>query len=132
MSNPLLNPLRINDVHPSAVYYRLYTEDGAIRSKTNFDAYEDGLGRIPILNIAPPHTPDSIKRSISRAEDDPALINAVLYAEILSESPMEHDFVPNLSSSGPGLSAHTPLAIVKSYMPAKPRITLRAKAQWSR
>lgn len=95
-----------------SVYYRLYSEEGAISSKASFSA-DWSLGRIPTLSITPPHTIDSIKRSIARGENDPTLTQAVIYAELSSDSPMEGKRFSMYESSGPGLTLSTPLAIVK-------------------
>ena len=96
------------------VYYHLYSNDCDIPSKVAFDAEEPSLGRIRCDSVAPPHTPASIKRRISRAEETPELANADLFADISSETPMKDCHISILGTDGPGLSPNEPMAIVQT------------------
>ena len=84
-----------------------------MRSKVAFDEDSPSLGRIRGDSIAPPHTPASIKRRISRVEETPELANADLFADISSETPMKDGHISILGTDGPGLSPDEPMAIVQ-------------------
>ena len=97
------------------MYYRIYTEDGAIISKQPVDSSGDlSLGRIDIDTIAPPHTISSIKLRIAKAEQLGNASNGKLYANMLSESPMDATRVSILNSDRPGSNADNPMVYVHS------------------
>ncbi|KAJ7929454.1 hypothetical protein B0H13DRAFT_1859664 [Mycena leptocephala] len=50
------------------VYYRVYTPDAAIHSKSAWDAKDQFLGRIAANSIPPPHNVGSLKRCIAHTE----------------------------------------------------------------
>jgi hypothetical protein len=93
------------------VYYLLYADDSATPSKVATDPEEPFLGRIRADSVAPPHTPDSIKRCISRVECI-LLIHADLFAGISCDTPLKKGLIPILRTNGPGLSPDEPMAIV--------------------
>jgi hypothetical protein len=81
-------------------------------SKVAFDPEEPSLGRIQANSVAPPHSPASIKRCISRVEKTPALADADLFADISSDTPLKEGHISILRTDGPGLSPNEPMAIV--------------------
>jgi hypothetical protein len=96
------------------VYYQLYANDEIdIPSKVAFDPEEPSLGRIRADAIAPPHSPASIKRCISRVEKTAALAHANLFADISCDTPLKEGHISILSTNGPGLSPNEPMAIVQ-------------------
>ncbi|KAJ6469304.1 hypothetical protein C8R45DRAFT_1016629 [Mycena sanguinolenta] len=56
----------------SAGYYRIYTPDGAVPSKTAFDPRNPYLGRIAVTSVPPPHKVGSLQRRLVAAEKLPA------------------------------------------------------------
>ena len=82
-------------------------------SKVAIDTDEPSLGRIRADSVAPPHTPASIKRCISRVEKNPALAHANLYADTSCDTPLEEGHISILRTDGPGLSPNEPMAIVQ-------------------
>ena len=83
-------------------------------SKAAFDEKEPCLGRIRADSVAPPHTVASLKRRISRVEQNPALANANLFADISSDVPLKEGHISILGADCPGLSPDEPMAIVQS------------------
>ena len=81
-------------------------------SKVAFDPEEPSLGRIRADCVAPPHSPASIKRCISRVEGTPALAHANLFANISSDTPLKEGHISILHTDCPGLSPNEPMAIV--------------------
>ena len=82
-------------------------------SKVAIDPEEPSLGRVRADSVAPPHSPASIKRCISRVEKTPALAHADLFANVFFDSPMKEGHISILHSDGPGLSPNEPMAIVR-------------------
>ena len=82
-------------------------------SKVAIDPEEPCLGRIRADSVAPPHSPASIKRCISRVERTPALANANLFADITCDTPLKEGHISILRTDGPGLSPNEPMAIVQ-------------------
>ena len=85
-------------------------------SKVAFDPEEPSLGRIRVDSIAPPHSPASIKRCISRVERNHAFAlpgHADLFADTSCDTPFEEGHISILHSDGPGLSPIEPMAIVQ-------------------
>ena len=52
-----------------SVYYRLYSEDGSIPSKTPAAPGDPFLGRIKARLVPPPHTVKAVKRCIAKMEN---------------------------------------------------------------
>ena len=96
------------------VYYQLFADDYEIQSKVAFDRDEPSIGRIRADFIAPPHTPTSIKRCISRVEERPALLHADLFADTSCDTPLTDDHISILRTDGPGQSPDQPMAIVQA------------------
>jgi hypothetical protein len=102
------------------VYYQLYANDYEMSSKVAFDPKEPCLGRIRADSVAPPHSPASIKRCISRMERTPALTFADLFADISCDAPLNESHISILRIDGPGLSPNEPMAIVQVENPSIP------------
>ena len=100
------------------MYYLLYADDYEMPSKVAVDPEEPSLGRIRADSVAPPHSPASIKRCISRVEKTPALARADLFADISCDTPLEEGYISILRTdgSGPGLSPNEPMAIVQMHI----------------
>jgi hypothetical protein len=104
------------------VYYLLYATDYEMPSKAAFDPGEPSLGRIRADSVAPPHTPASIKRCISRVERTPALAHANIFADISCDTPLREGHMSILRTDGPGLSPNEPMAIVQTPAIVQPPI----------
>jgi hypothetical protein len=103
------------------VYYQLYANDEIdMSSKVAFDPDEPSLGRIRADSVAPPHSPSSIKRCISRVEKTAALVHANLFADISCDTPLKEGHISILSTDGPGLSPNEPMAIVQMHIVQMP------------
>ena len=103
------------------VYYLLYADDYEIPSKVAFDPERPSLGRIHVDSVAPPHSPTSIKRCISRVEENPALAwlqVADLFVDTLSDTPLKEGHISILRADGPGWSPNEPMAIVQVKNPS--------------
>ena len=81
-------------------------------SKVAIDPEEPSLGRIRADSVAPPHSPASIKRCISRVERTPELAHADLFAGISCKTPLKEGHISILHTDCPGLSPNEPMAIV--------------------
>jgi hypothetical protein len=90
------------------VYYRVYTAEGDMPSKQPADPNDPSLGRIKVDSILSPRTVASMRRAISRVEEHFYHWHAKLFANMLSESPMDETHDPNLAS----FSLDQPLAFV--------------------
>ena len=95
------------------VYYLLYANDCEMPSKVAIDPEEPSLGRIRVDSVAPPHSPASIKRCISRVERNTALADAYLFADTSCDAPLKEGHISNFHTDGPGLSPNEPMAIVQ-------------------
>ena len=95
------------------MYYELYADNFVMPSKVAFDPEEPSLGRIWADSVAPPHSPASIKRCISRVERNPALAHADLFANVLCDTPLKEGYISILHTDCPGLSPNEPMAIVQ-------------------
>ena len=95
------------------MYYQLYADDYEMASKVAIDQAKPSLGRIRADSIAPPHSPVSIKRRISRVESTPGLAHAALFADISCDSPLKEGHISILRTDGPGLSPNDPMVIVQ-------------------
>ena len=96
------------------MYYQLFADDYEIKSKVAFDQEEPSIGRIRADSIAPPHSPTSIKRCISRVEGRPALLHANLFADTSCGTPLTERHISILRADGPGLNPDEPMAIVQA------------------
>ena len=96
------------------MYYQLYADDYEIPSKVSIYPEEPSLGRIRADCVAPPHSPTSIKRCISRVEGNPELLHSNLFADTTCDTPLAEGHISILPTDGPGLNANEPMAIVQS------------------
>ncbi|KAJ7083546.1 hypothetical protein C8R44DRAFT_822348 [Mycena epipterygia] len=90
------------------VYYRVYTPDGAIPSKSAFDSNDPFVGRIAARSVPPPHNVASLKRCFVNAEklSDPASSRTVLYLDAGASKPMPE--AKKVTILGPALNGSTP------------------------
>ena len=95
------------------MYYLLYVDGYEMSSKSATDPEEPSLGRIRADSIAPPHTPISIKRCISRVESNPALSLGDLFADTTCDTPLREGQISIFRTDDPGLSPNEPMAIVQ-------------------
>ena len=105
------------------VYYMVYGINNEMPSKVAFDPKEPSLGRIWADSIAPPYSPATIKRCISRVERNPALAwpgYADLFADTSCRTPFKEGHISILRADGPGLSPNEPMAIVQVKTPSIP------------
>ena len=99
----------------------LYADDYEIPSKVAINPEEPSLGRVQADSVAPPHSPTSIKRCISRVEGNPALAwHADLFANTSCDTPLKEGHISNLRTDGPGLSPNEPMALVQVTSPLIP------------
>jgi hypothetical protein len=96
------------------VYYLLYADGYEVPSKTAIDPEESSFGRIRADSVAPPHSPTSVKRCISRVERNPSLAqpHADLFADTTCETPLKEGHISFRRTDGPGLSPNEPMAII--------------------
>jgi hypothetical protein len=91
------------------VYYRVYTEDGAIpctQSATSDDPY---LGRVKVTSVAPPQTYESVCLCLAQAENISALSSTRLFLNPSSRIPVKNSAKLTLyNGNGPG----SPMALV--------------------
>jgi hypothetical protein len=95
------------------VYYLLYANHCEMPSKVAIDPEEPWLGRIRVDSIAPPHTPSSITRHISRVERTLTLMSSHLFADISCDTPLTEGYISILRRNGPGWSPKKPMAVVQ-------------------
>ena len=93
------------------VYYLLYADGCELPSEVAIGPEEPSLGRIQADSVAPPHSPASIIRRISRVERTP-FAHADVFADILCSTPLKEDHISILRTDCPGLSPNDPMAIV--------------------
>jgi hypothetical protein len=94
------------------VYYQLYTKDGEMASKVAISPEEPSLGRIRADSVAPPHTPSSLRRCISRVEGNSALASAKLFSDRSCKTPMKETNISIITGRCPGLTCNQPMALV--------------------
>jgi hypothetical protein len=97
-----------------AVFFRVYTEDGAIPTKNCANSSDPYLGCINAMSVAPPHTAASVKFRLAKAEGfDNRKTRTTLFLTTSSRSPMDDGGrVSIFSASGPGALPQEPLALV--------------------
>jgi hypothetical protein len=113
----------------SAVYYRIYAEDGAIPSKTSTTPNDPFLGRIKAKDVAPPHNVKSVKLCLAEVEGISASTQTSLglFLTPYSQSPMDDTLkVTILHRTGPGSLPQEPLALI-AKMTDSERRTLESK-----
>jgi hypothetical protein len=97
------------------VYYRVYTEDGLLLSKSAVRTGDRSLGRILGMAVTPPHTVLSLKKCLCRVEGFKDGQTMELFDSCTAQSPMDDKrTISLLTESGPGSSQCKPLALVVS------------------
>ena len=95
------------------VYYRVYAEDGAIRSTKPATADDPFLGCVKAKSIPPPHTVASIKRCIAGFEEIGDNTLTSLFGTLSSKSPMDSaDKAAILNRNGLGYMPKEPIVLV--------------------
>ncbi|KAJ7706517.1 hypothetical protein B0H14DRAFT_2415809, partial [Mycena olivaceomarginata] len=97
------------------VYYRVYTPDAAIHSKSAWDAKDQFLGRIAANSIPPPHNVGSLKRCTAHTE---GLLEACgssisLFVSPASQIPMSD--TTKLAISSPELPKYSTRTLVTAF-----------------
>jgi hypothetical protein len=112
-----------------AVYYRIYTVDGAITSNQMAISSDPSLGRVNTILIAPPHTVISIKRCLCHLERISNYKNTSLFFTASCKSPMKDaDQVSILNvGAGPGVRPSEPMALVV-MLPDRDRLFYNVKS----
>lgn len=95
--------------NPRYVYYRLYTKDGAAKSRTFFNKDDESLGRVDIFFVSPPHILSSLKCHIATVEGISTL-DMQLYEEGSNDEPVIDSQLISLLASGH--NEEHPLAVV--------------------
>jgi len=94
------------------VYYRVYTEDGAIPSKSPVYSDDPYLARIWAKQVALPRTVMSLKRCLSAVESISDHSGTSLFVSAKSETPMDVTSRLSLtSSSDPGSTPDDPIIL---------------------
>ena len=95
----------------TVVYYRLYSKEGALVSKTSFKKDEPSLGRINILSIVPPQTVASLQARIYGVEKldgyTPHLLENIFIKKLIGNGAMSF-----LGASHPGQQEDQPMAVI--------------------
>jgi hypothetical protein len=98
----------------TAVYYRLYTTHGAIKSNNPIYANDQFISRTLARLITPPHTALLVKNHLLKTEGFARTTPCTLFESLIKQTAVE-DNSTRLSikdQSGPGLSEDDPVAIV--------------------
>jgi hypothetical protein len=113
-----------------AVYFRVYTEDGAIPSKSLVYSDDPYLARIWAKQVALPHTVMSLKRYLSAVEHIGNYNDTSLFQSVKSDISMaDTSHVSLTSGSGPGSTPDNPTqlfakAITERPAPFRPAVAL--------
>ena len=94
------------------MYYKIYTENGAILTKQPFYSQNPSLGYFNVDALPLPHTTASIKRYIALVEKFGCHISGQLYASVSSESPMSETRVSLTTNDFPGSNPKDPMVYV--------------------
>lgn len=96
-----------------SVYYRVYTEDGAIPSTNQVYSDDPHLGRILAELVAPPHIAISLKHCLLSVENIDVNTPSNLFISASSHTPMDDaGRVSILAYPGPGCTPNEPMALV--------------------
>lgn len=99
----------------ATVYYRVYAQDGALRSMKAVLGEDPYLGRIRARDITPPQTITSLKRCLSKFEliGDHSLTDLFMTPSDQSPPP-EHERILSIDDrrTGVGSDPESPLSIV--------------------
>ncbi|KIK06076.1 hypothetical protein K443DRAFT_308465 [Laccaria amethystina LaAM-08-1] len=98
------------------IYYRLYTNNGALKSNNPIYSNDRFICRILSRSVAPPHTVASLKRHICRIEgfeSSGSDISYKLYSSLSERVPLEDSTRLSLRGNpGPGSSETDPMALM--------------------
>ncbi|KAJ6461843.1 hypothetical protein C8R47DRAFT_1159088 [Mycena vitilis] len=98
------------------VYYRVYTKDGAIPSKSAFNPSDPFVGRIAARSVPPPRSVAAVKRCITHAEaiSDPEGHRTNLYQNVAAKDRMAEAARVNIAgdTNNPGNNPETPFLLV--------------------
>ncbi|KAF8301038.1 hypothetical protein DL93DRAFT_2102767 [Clavulina sp. PMI_390] len=127
------------------VYYQLFTESYALRSRYSFDSENESLGHIPRNRVSPPHTAVTLKRHIAHYEQWAHLLSLTeIWSDNLARDPMADDEYIPADHGAPGSSPEVPLIITirnsgnidqhgpifsKDYMVVPPDFTGKSRPQ---
>ena len=96
-----------------AVYYRLYTKGGPLRSNNPIFSNDRFISRISSKSVRPPYTATSLKRYLCKIEGVEGPEKAALYLSLLEKKPVDNSARLALKgSSGPGSSEVDPVVFV--------------------
>ncbi|KAJ7635452.1 hypothetical protein DFH06DRAFT_1003427, partial [Mycena polygramma] len=95
------------------VYYRVYTGDGAIPSKSAFDPTNPFIGRITARSVPPPHIVGSLKRCVAGTEQI-SEDSTRLYLNQSARSPLDSSTKVTIRGVGndPGKTLETAFALI--------------------
>jgi hypothetical protein len=95
------------------VYYRVYTEDGAVLSMNPVYSNDPYLGRISAESVTPPHTVISVKRCLCNVENIHCNTPTDLFSNISSKAPMDDiDYLPIVATPGPACTPNDPFVLI--------------------
>ena len=98
-----------------AVYYKLYTKDGALATNRPIYSNDRFISRVLSRSVATPHTAGSLKLRLRKIEGFEELQDCDLYLSISEKSYVEDSTRLSLRGQvGPGLSKDDPVALVVS------------------
>ena len=96
-----------------AVYYRLYTKEGPLKSKNPIFSNDRSISRISSKSVRPPHTAASLKRYVCKIEGVEGPEKAALYLSLSEKKPVDDSVRLALrGNSGPGSSELDPVVFV--------------------
>lgn len=132
----MIVPLTLVTAH-CPVYYRIYTEQGALESNNPIYSNHRFISRIVSRSVAPPHTAASLKKHIFRIERFELSTKSTLYSSLSDQAPVEDSARLVLrGTSGPGVSEVDPVVLVVDVSDAEKRLkvtSVEAKdlVEWS-
>jgi hypothetical protein len=104
----------------STVYYRVYTEDGAIPSAHPAFSDDPYLGRILADHVTPPHIVANLKNSLSGFENIDESVPTSLFVTASGQAPMDDTAcVSILAYPGPGCTSDKPMALLAAFPSSK-------------
>ena len=96
-----------------AVYYRIFTQFGAVLPKSSADIGDPSIGRILGMLVTPPHTVASLKKCLCRTEGVKGQCRVELFLSCTAQSPMDDgQRISLLPTSGPGSLSYESMALV--------------------
>jgi hypothetical protein len=100
-------------IHHFTVYYRLYAQDGPIKSNNPIYSNNPFISRIIPRSLPPPRTAASLKRHLCKIEGFSAPESCTLYLSLSENVPVDGGTRLSLQGDfGPGLSSSDPVALV--------------------